>query len=108
MAEQPLLKNRLKIEDQMVVEMGYYYAIINKKILAGLESNNSYNPSKEKDSDEYVRKDDLYINKPLRLRRESWLLNRLRCWSCGLYQGDADLCDNCKHRYCSIEEKNRL
>jgi hypothetical protein len=92
----------------MVVEMRFYYALVNRKILSITNTWNSSRSSKEEKDEEYNVEDDLHKkNSKLREKgKESWLLNRLRCWSCGLYQGDSDLCKNCEHKHCSIEEKN--
>lgn len=43
------------------------------------------------------------INKKTKIQRKVIQNNkgrkpsRFRCWTCGLYQGDADLCKSCKH-----------
>ena len=44
-----------------------------------------------------IQSESEIINNNNNEKKKSWLITKLRCWSCGLNIGENAICNNCKH-----------
>lgn len=82
------------------VDMTFCFALLfNNKVFArfGRNSNNIIKNDKKSSYDKNNKNNKMKKNK---------IINRFKCWSCGLYQGDSELCSHCE--FCPPRELSEL